>query len=275
MKTVTSKQTGMGLLSPGQTMAVMIAVFGWASCVLIMWAIGFPWWIMMFVLCALGALLGGAACIFIFDNARFKRTVIWGKYFVRELRGKTTTHHLTIDSKAVKKRVPIKQLHCDDGLIEYLTPKNQFGVMFRYDPAENRKEGVDKATARIEKIVHTFSQDLWVSFHFSHIKDTSTAIEDNLLAAMNQPSATISQKEHLFGIYEHITSQAEKHTTRAFLMSVRLGEFKNVAMARSAYRSSIPGMLKLFHEAGIFTKLLISEDEVVRELAQFAVLEEL
>lgn len=274
MRNVTSKQTGMGLLSPAQTLTTMIAVFVWAACVMILWAIGCPWWLMLFVLLVLGVLIGGAAVVFIFDSDRFDRTVIWSKYFIRALRGKTITHHLTVDSKAVKKLVPIGTTH-DDGLIEYTKPKNQFGTLFRYNPAENRKEGVAKTTERIEKLVHMFSNDLWVSFHSSHVKDTSTAVEDNLLAAMNQPDATLPQKEHLFGIYDHITSRAEEHTTTVFLMSVRLGTFKNVAMARSAYRSNIPGLLKLMHEAGIHAKLLITEDEIVSELSQFAVLEEL
>lgn len=274
MKTVTSKQTGVGLLSPTQTLTTMIAVFGWAASVIILWALGCPWWLMLFLLLILGAVIGGAALLFIFDSERFDRTVIWGKYFIRALRGKTITHQLTIDSKAVKKLVPIKEIH-EDGMIEYKAPKNQYGALFRYNPAENRKEGTDTTTARIEKLVHTFSNDLWVSFHFSHVKDTSTVGEDNLLAAMNQPSATLPQKEHLYGIYDHITTQAEEYTTTVFLMSVRLGTFKTVAMARSAYRSNIPGMLKLMHEAGIHAKLLVAEDEIISELSQFAVLEEL
>ena len=274
MKTVTSKQTGMGILSPAQTLTTILAVFAWAACVGVLWLIGCPWWIMLFVLLLLGVVLCGVALIFIFDSERFDRSVIWGKYFIRALRGKTITHHLTIDMKAVKKIVPIEKAH-ENGLIEYRKPKHQFGVLFRYDPAENRKESADETTTRIEKIIHTFSNEMWASFHFSHAKDTSTVIEDNLLAAMNQPGATLPQKEHLFGMYDYITETAEDRTASVFLMSIRLGTFKNAAIARRAYQSNIPGLLTLLHEAGIYAKLLITEDDIVSELSQFAVLEEI
>lgn len=272
MKPITSKQVGRGLLSPAQTIATILAVVGWAACMIIMVLIGCPWWVMIVALALLGAVLGSAACVFIFDVERFERTIIWIRYFARAFLGKTITHQLTIDMKSVRKRVPINTIH-DDGLIEYSVPKNQYGVLFRYDPAENRKEGTDKTKARIEKIIHTLSTDLWVSFHFSHIQDTSTAVEDNLLAAINHPNATMPQKEHLLGLYDYITEAAEDRTVTAFLMSVRLGTFKNAKVAGSAYRSNVPVFLKLLHEAGIYARLLTTEDEIVGELAQFAVLE--
>jgi hypothetical protein len=274
MKNVTSKQVGMGLLTPAQTIATVLAVLSWAATMSLLWLIGCPWLLMILLLGIFGVVLGGIAFVFIFDSERFDRTVIWGKYFIRALRGKTITHQLTIDTKAVKKIIPINTVH-DNGLIEYTKPKHQFGVLFRYDPAENRKESMDKTTERIEKIVHAFSHDMWASFHFSHSKSTSTTIEDNLLAAMNQKDATLPQKEHLFGIYDYITGKTEDRVTTVFLMSIRLGKFKNAAIARRAYQSTMPGLLKLMHEAGVYAKLLITDDEIVGELSQFAVLEEL
>lgn len=272
MKGVTSKQTGMGILSPAQTLATVLAVMVLGGVFCTMWVLGASFWIMLLVLAVLGSGLGFAAFIFIFNNERFERSIMWLKYFVRALRGKTATHQLSVDMKTVKKYVPIEQIH-GGGLIEYIDPKNQYGVMYLYDPAKDQKDTPAQNNDRIERLVNSFDSDQWVSFHFSHTKDTSTTVEDAMLDRMNHPSATPEEVEHLFSMYDHITTRSEDRVRTKFLMSIRLGTFKNAEIARQAYMSTMPGILGTMHEAGIYANLLVTEEEIVRELAHFATLE--
>ena len=272
MKQITSKQTGTGVLSPLQTIAVMLTVSVWALFAALLWMIGIPIILVIIVMAVLGGAAGVVFFIFIYDQARFDRVIIWIKYLVRSLRGQTIFHHLRVDMKEVKKFVPIEEV-LNDGMIRYT--KHRYGVLFRYDPAENRKESVKEMDDRIEKFVNTLTSDIWISFHFSHAIDNSTIAEDMFLALMNDESKSLASRQHLFGMYDHITKKQGTRTMTSFLMSVRLGEFKNDGLAHRAMQSNIPGMLKAMHEAGIYASQLIDEDVIVKEFKQFAILEEI
>jgi len=272
MKQITSKQTGLGVLTPTQTIAVMLTVLGWAIFVAVLWAVRLPILVVIVAMALSGGVAGMGFFLFIYDTARFDRIVIWLKYYIRAMQGKTILHQLTVDMKTVRKFTPIEEVF-DDGMIQYT--KHRYGVVFRYDPAENRKESIDEMNTRIEKFVNTLTSDIWVSFHFSHSIETSTTVEDMFLESLNDESKSLAARQHLFGMYVHITKNQCKRTTTSFLMSVRLGEYKNEALARRAMQSNIPGMLTAMHEAGIYASQLIDEDVIVGEFKKFAILEEI
>jgi len=262
----------MGMLSMGQTLMIMAGVLAWCAVALIMWFVGIPLWLIVGAMCLISGSIAVVAAVFIFDHARFERSATWVKYFIRTMRGKTIVHQLTMDIESIRAISPIVRVH-DDGLVE--CTDNRYMAVFRYHPAGNRKEGIEELTRSVEKFVDSLTSDVWVSFHFSHAVDNSVAVEDMFLKQMNRPGLSIASKTHLLGMYEHITSRSKTRTTTAFLMCVRFGEFKNAGLAHRAMQSHTPGMLKALQAAGVYANLLMSEDQVVHELKQFAVLEEI
>lgn len=269
---ITSKRTGMGVLSMGQTLMVMVSVLLWCMISLVMWFVGAPMWLIVGLMCLISGGIAMVAAVFIFDHARFERSVVWVRYFIRAMRGKTIVHQLSMDIEAIREISPIVRVH-DDGLVECTC--NRYMAVFRYHPAGNRKEGIEELNRNVEKFVDSLTSDVWVSFHFSHAINTSTVVEDMFLEQMNRSGTSVASKKHLLGMYEHITSRSQTQTTTAFLMCVRFGEFKSADLAHRAMQSHMPGMLKTLHAVGVYANPLLTEDQVVCELKRFAVLEEI
>lgn len=269
MERINSKRTGQGYLSPMQTIVTVSMVLIWAGIALSMVLFGVNIYITMLIM----GLLAGAGGLFFFivviDNENFANLLIWLYYRYRVARGKTIVHPLTMSLKDMQKHVPIKRIH-DGGMIEYI---DNWGVLFRYDPAEEIDGKIDEFTDNVERYVNSIGVGVEVSFNFYNTIDRSDNLKNEILSAINDGNKTTAQKQHLYGIYTEITSNPLPKVSSGFLMSVKLGKHKNHHVAQAAYNSVVPGMLQRMGEIGIHTMAVTESDAIINEFYKFAALE--
>jgi hypothetical protein len=270
MKRINSKQTGQGLLSPMQGAASTGMVLVWVVVTSIVYFIGLHIYIVLMIMVILGGVIGITFFGLIIDKTRFDRVITYYKYRLRVRRGKSTIHTFVLPLKKLKKHIPIEHIH-EDGLIEYT--KRQYGVLFRYDPPNVAKSELGAFHSQIEHIANSFAPGTEASFHFYNMIDRTNPLADNILAAINVEGKTLEQKKHLHGLYEEATKNAEPTVSTEYLLSVKLGKFKNLEHATIAYKSSIPGIVKSLRERGIYAVQVIGENEIAIEFKKFAVME--
>jgi len=79
----------------------------------------------------------------------------------------------------------------------------------------------------------------------------------------------------LFGMYDHVSRDIEPKTSTSFLISVRLGAFKNIDLAMTAYRSTIPGLIRNLHENTVFVTAVVGENAVASEFYRVSMMEDI
>ena len=270
MKKINSKQTRQGVLSPLQTAASIILVAMWVLAVSILYFAGLNIYLVFVVMILMAGIIGTIFFVIIIDNTRFDRLVVYCKFRIRVLKGDATINTLVLPLNKLRKHIPIKNAH-ENGLIQFI--KNEYRVLFRYDPPTVPESESETFHNQVERIVNSFGQDTTVSFHFYNMIDHSNRLKDQLLSAMNDESKTLQQKQHLHGMYEDSIQNSDDRGSIGFLMAISLGEFKSIKHAEKAYKSTVPGILKILREQNIYSMQVVCVNEVAIELRKFAVME--
>lgn len=270
MKQINSKQTGQGVLSPLQSAVSVCMVFVWILSIVIAYGIGLPMWAVLIVFAGVAAIVGVLFFTIIIDKTRFNRTVTNIKHRLRVRRGDASIHTFVLPLKQLKKHIPIERVH-DDGLIEY--SKRRFGVLFRYDPPNVPSSELGGFHKQMEYIANSFAPGIEASFHFYNMIDRTTPLADTVLKSLNTEGKTLEQKKHLHGMYAYATKSNEPTVSTAYLLSIKLGQFKSAEHAMIAHKSTVPGILKAMRERGIYATPVIGENEIAVEFRQFAAME--
>jgi len=267
---INSKQTGRGLLSPLQSAVSISMVFGWIAIIAAIYLLGMPTWAVFAVMIVLASIIAVVFFVVIVDKTRFNRIVTYIRYRLRVRRGESSIHTFVLPLNKLKEHIPIENIH-DNGLIEYTGKK--YGVLFRYDPPPVAKSDLTTFHKGIEHVTNSFANDVEASFHFYNMIDRSNKLADTILRSMNTEGKTVEQKIHLHGMYEEATSSEEAGVVTEYLLSIKLGKFKSPEHAMIAYKSTIPGLLKLLREKGIYSTQVVGVNNIAIEFKKFSTME--
>lgn len=267
---INSKQTGRGLMSPLQSAVSICMVFGWIAIIAAAYLLGMPTWAVFVVMIVLASIIAVVFFVVIVDKTRFNRIVTYIRYRLRVKRDKASIHTFVLPLNKLKEHIPIENIH-DNGLIEYTGKK--YGVLFRYDPPSVAKSDLTAFHEGIEHITNSFANDVEASFHFYNMIDRSNKLADTILRSMNAKGKTVEQKLHLHGMYEEATSGDEAGVITEYLLAIKLGKFKSPEHAMIAYKSMIPGLLKLLREKGIYSTQVVGVNNIAIEFKKFSTME--
>ena len=270
MKKINSKQTGRGLLSPLQSAVSIGMVFVWITIIAAAYWFGLPTWLVFVDMLTIASVIAIVFFEVVLDKTKFNRIVTYIRYRLRVRRGESTIHTFVLPLNKLKKHIPIENIH-DYGLIEYTGKK--YGVLFRYDPPPVAKADLTAFHKGIEHVTNSFANDVEASFHFYNMIDRSNKLADTILRSMNTEGKTIEQKVHLHGMYEEATHNEEDGVVTEYLLSIKLGKFESPEHAMMAYKSTIPGLLKLLREKGIYSTQVVGVNNIAIEFKKFAVME--
>lgn len=270
MNKINSKQTGNSIMSPRQTMAAGGLVAIWMCVVVVLWAIGFGTYIIILVMAVMGGAMAVVFFVCIMNKTNFDKIVTSCQYRLRHRRGETSVNLFIMPLKLLRKHIPIKRVH-DDGIIEY--DRKQYGVAIRYDPSAVPRSELEGFHTQMEYLANSFGTGIEASFHFYDMIDKANPLADTILRSINSDGKTLEQKKHLHGMYEEATHNDEPFVSTAFLLAIKLGKFKSRELAKVAYKSTVPGILKAMRERGIYAMQLVGENEIAIEFRQFAVME--
>lgn len=271
MEHINSKQTGRGTFSPLQNMVALSIVAVWAIVVATAYFTLADIWVVVLVMFVSGIAVGGGILKYVLDKVVFNRIITNIAYRIRKRRGKAGISTYVLPIEKLKKHIPMKKVH-DGGLIQYT--KNDYGVVFRYDPRDISKAEYEHYIKQVNRFVNSFGEDMEISFHVYDMLDRETPLKDQLLEQFNRDGGSLAQKRHLQDMYDKIEKRSTDRVLCKFLLAIRLGTFNTLEHAQKAYNSQIPGMLRSMREIGAPTMQMINENEVALAFREFATMEE-